>query len=117
MIDVLFVISAVITILYAHKDLTDDLKDDGGYLWFWSGRGITGLASGASLAVAPTYLGEVAPPLIRGSIGMTVALSLTFGILASVSVGYEEIFGGVSTWSLLFAPNLLPLLQILSACS
>jgi len=44
------------------------------------GRVLTGLASGASGVIAPTYLAEIAPPKQRGTIGTLNQLFITFGV-------------------------------------
>lgn len=59
MINMVYVISAAIIVPYAHDDLGVDPSDENGYMWFWTGRFVAGLASGGALAVTPAYLGNV----------------------------------------------------------
>jgi len=115
LIDAVFIISAAETFLYAENDLSVDTSNHSGYFLFWMGRFIVGLACGASTAVIPTYLGEIAPPLIRGAIGTSNQLTVCFGIVVSNAVGYSKIIGGINTWPLLFLPNAIPIVQLLTA--
>ena len=73
------------------------------------------MACGAATAVVPTYLGEIAPPLIRGAIGTSNQLTVVFSIVLSNAVGYNKLMGGTTTWPLLFLPNAIPILQLLTA--
>jgi len=51
------------------------------------GRLIVGFACGASTAVVPLYLGEIAPPSRRGGIGTLNQMVINVGILASQLAG------------------------------
>jgi len=46
-------------------------------------RFIVGLASGFSSVLVPVYLGEVAPPILRGTFGTCTQFSMVIGILMS----------------------------------
>ncbi|BFZ58138.1 Solute carrier 2, facilitated glucose transporter member 4 [Savitreella phatthalungensis] len=52
-----------------------------------AGRFVCGLASGCAMVVVPIYLGEIAPPESRGTIGTVTQLSVVLGILASMVAG------------------------------
>jgi len=109
------VLSAVIAFLFAEDKLGIPLNDPKGYWVFWSSRFIAGMGIGAETAVIPTYLGEIAPSTIRGAVGTFHQVMICFGIVVVNVMGYSGIMGGVSSWSLLFIPNALPLLQMMTA--
>ena len=115
MMDAVFVISAAETFLYADNDLGVDPSDDSGYILFWIGRLIVGIGCGIALSVVPTYLGEIAPPLIRGTIVTTFQLTICFAIIWADFAGFKHIIGGERTWPDLFLPNGISLLQLITA--
>jgi len=51
--------------------------------WIVFGRAIIGLAAGFASVVIPIYLGELAPPTLRGALGTLTQFSLVIGILVS----------------------------------
>ena len=51
-------------------------------------RAIIGVASGASTVLVPIYLGELAPPNLRGVIGTMTQFALVIGILFADVVGF-----------------------------
>ena len=55
--DLIFILSAAVTILYAIDVLGIHPSDSRGYPIFWTGRFIAGLGIGAETAIIPTYLG------------------------------------------------------------
>ena len=68
--------------------------------------------------MVPTYLGEISPPLIRGTIGTTNQLTVTIGIVIVQLLGYKNILGGADTWQYLFFANfILPIIQFLTICT
>lgn len=69
------------------------------------------------MVISFPYLGEIAPVLIRGTIGAAGAFAITSGNLLAAILGYDELLGGETNWWLLFAVNALPLLQLLTCCS
>mmetsp|Transcript_2616 Transcript_2616/g.4077 ORF Transcript_2616/g.4077 Transcript_2616/m.4077 type:complete len:572 (-) Transcript_2616:155-1870(-) len=71
-------------------------------------RIMVGLAGGTSTVVTPVYLGEIAPPHIKGSIGTMTQLSMVLGIMASVLVALP--FCTESQWRFIFVP--LPVLSL-----
>jgi SP family facilitated glucose transporter-like MFS transporter 3 len=64
-------------------------------------RGIIGLASGASSVVVPLYLGEMAPPNLRGVLGTMTQFALVIGIFAVDLVGF--VFANADQWRYMFA--------------
>mmetsp|Transcript_54638 Transcript_54638/g.67047 ORF Transcript_54638/g.67047 Transcript_54638/m.67047 type:complete len:534 (-) Transcript_54638:144-1745(-) len=88
------------------------------YIIFLVSRFIGGVGAGAGTAIAPTYLGEISPPLIRGQIGAVNQLMITFGIVFSTIIGYEKILGGDNTWPyLVLIPGVIPILQLFTLWS
>jgi len=63
-------------------------------------RAIIGVASGASTVLVPIYLGELAPPNLRGVIGTMTQFSLNTGILAADILGFP--FVNKKLWRCLY---------------
>ncbi|RSS83603.1 sugar porter family MFS transporter [Streptomyces sp. WAC06614] len=79
-----------------------------------AGRFLNGMAVGATSAVAPVLLAELAPARSRGSVITTYQLVLTVGVLAALALGVAWDPGG--HWRLLLAANaVLPAVQAVSA--
>jgi len=75
-------------------------------------RLIIGFASGLSSVVVPVYLGEIAPPTLRGTLGTCTQFALVIGILMSDIFAFP--FATVDMWRWLFAVTpLLCLFQML----
>ncbi|XP_039270078.2 facilitated trehalose transporter Tret1-2 homolog isoform X1 [Styela clava] len=55
-----------------------------GYAMLFSGRGLSGLATGMSFAVIPVYISEVSPAILRGTMGSIFSVLLALGL----PVGY-----------------------------
>mmetsp|Transcript_8005 Transcript_8005/g.11572 ORF Transcript_8005/g.11572 Transcript_8005/m.11572 type:complete len:659 (+) Transcript_8005:126-2102(+) len=64
-------------------------------------RIIIGFASGFSSVLVPIYLGELAPPTLRGTIGTLTQFALVSGILVSNLMGL--VFATETMWRALFA--------------
>lgn len=64
-------------------------------------RFIIGFASGFSSVLVPIYLGELAPPTLRGRLGTLTQFALVLGILASDILAFP--FATVSRWRFLFS--------------
>jgi len=64
-------------------------------------RFIIGFASGFSSVLVPIYLGELAPPTLRGTLGTLTQFALVTGILVSDLLAFP--FATLSKWRLLFA--------------
>ena len=75
-----------------------------------AGRLLTGLTAGVATVVAPTYVGEVCEPRIRGALGAAFQLLIVFGIFLSYLIGkYAQ-------WNhLAMASTALPVLWLLLA--
>jgi len=65
------------------------------------GRTIIGISSGASTVLVPIYLGELAPPNLRGIIGTMSQFALVVGILFADLVGF--VLADENKWRLMFA--------------
>ena len=63
-------------------------------------RVIIGIASGASTVLVPIYLGELAPPNLRGVLGTMTQFALVIGILFADLVGFE--LANPKGWRLMF---------------
>jgi MFS transporter, SP family, solute carrier family 2 (facilitated glucose transporter), member 3 len=63
-------------------------------------RFIIGFASGLSSVVVPVYLGEIAPPTLRGTLGTCTQFALVVGILASDLFAFP--FATADMWRYLF---------------
>ncbi|CCI48594.1 unnamed protein product [Albugo candida] len=82
------------------------------------GRFVVGFASGAVSVVVPLYLGELAPPNLRGALGTGYQFAMVIGILAAdiLAFGYSAPSEGVRHpgWRVLMGFTLVPaILQIL----
>ncbi|KAL7521252.1 hypothetical protein ACHAWX_007573 [Stephanocyclus meneghinianus] len=65
------------------------------------GRLVIGFASGFSTVLVPIYLGELAPPTLRGTLGTLTQFCLVFGILVSDLLAFP--FADEQRWRILFA--------------
>lgn len=80
---------------------------------FAIGRFVCGAASGFSSVTTPVYLGEIAPPVLRGAMATASQLALVTGILAADLIAFGQ---GTLTWRGVFAVSpLLALIQLLLA--
>lgn len=64
-------------------------------------RFIIGFASGISSVLVPIYLGELAPPTLRGTLGTMTQFAMVVGILVSDFFAFP--FATESKWRLLFS--------------
>jgi sugar porter (SP) family MFS transporter len=69
-------------------------------------RVIIGLAVGSASMVVPLYIGEVAPPRVRGALVSFNQLAITSGILASYLVDYG--LASSQNWRLMFGLAAVP---------
>ncbi|OQV18110.1 Solute carrier family 2, facilitated glucose transporter member 3 [Hypsibius exemplaris] len=72
------------------------------------GRFLAGLNSGVIGCVTPTYLNEIAPDHLRGSIGGFFELSVVFAIWVSTIIGMPSIWGNMEQWPILLAVAAVP---------
>lgn len=86
--------------------------------WLIPARCIIGFAAGVSSVVVPVYLGEIAPPTLRGTLGTFTQFALVIGILFSdicafplaTASGWRYLFGvtpALCVVQLLVSPFLL----------
>ena len=76
-------------------------------LWFLIVlRFVIGLAVGSASMAVPLYIGEVAPPRVRGALVSFNQLALTTGILASFLVDYA--LSSSADWRLMFGLATIP---------
>ena len=77
-------------------------------------RFIIGFASGISSVLVPIYLGELAPPSLRGTFGTLTQFALVIGILFSDLVAF--VFSTELLWRVMFSiTSIITLLQLLFA--
>lgn len=77
-------------------------------------RLIIGAASGISTVIVPIYLGELAPPTLRGTLGTLTQFALVVGILISDLFAFP--FANQEKWRLLFAVTaIVAFMQLLCA--
>jgi sugar porter (SP) family MFS transporter len=69
-------------------------------------RVIIGIAVGSASMVVPLYIGEIAPPRIRGALVSFNQLAITTGILASYLVDYR--LASSENWRLMFGLAAIP---------
>lgn len=82
--------------------------------WLIVARFIIGFASGIAMVVVPVYLGEIAPPTLRGTLGTCTQFAIVIGILFSNLVAFP--LATPSGWRYMFAIGpLLSILQLLSS--
>lgn len=74
-------------------------------------RFIIGLAVGSSSMVVPLYIGEVAPPRLRGALVSLNQLAITMGILVSYLTDYG--LAQHHNWRLMFGLAVIPALILL----
>ena len=77
--------------------------------WLLPGRFLVGFASGLSSVVVPVYLGEIAPPTLRGTLGTCTQFALVIGSLFSSIVAFP--LATEQRWRYLFL--LTPILCVL----
>ncbi len=81
-------------------------------------RILGGLAVGAASIISPAYIGEIAPPRIRGRLISLQQLAIVLGLffaffsnysLATIAGGASEVmWGGYQTWQWMFWVELIP---------
>jgi len=76
------------------------------YLYCLIGRCIIGFAGGGATCVVPTYLGEISPTRVRGTIGSLNQLCICFGILVSEALAKKGWL--LDDWKLLLALTAVP---------
>lgn len=75
-------------------------------------RFIVGIASGFASVLVPVYLGELAPPVLRGTFGTCTQFAMVIGILATDCLAFSL----AENWRVLFGVTpVLAIIQLLSA--
>jgi sugar porter (SP) family MFS transporter len=80
---------------------------------FWTllvARIVIGLAVGSASMTVPLYIGEMAPPRIRGALVSLNQLAITSGILASYLVDYA--LASSANWRLMFGLAVIPAVML-----
>lgn len=62
------------------------------------GRLLVGLASGLTTATLPMYLAEIAPLVLRGTLGVFCAVGVTGGVVVGQVFSLRYIFGTAELW-------------------
>lgn len=73
------------------------------------GRAVIGAATGVTMSTVPVYLGELAPPTLRGTIGTMTQFSLVVGIFFADLMAF--IFGNDHQWRIMYL-----FIAVLGAC-
>ena len=73
-----------------------------------TGRTMCGIASGAATVIVPMYLGEIAPPQVRGALGTCFQLLACVGILLAQILGLPAYLGTDLLWPLYFGLSIVP---------
>ena len=71
-----------------------------GLLLMLVGRVVAGMASGATTVVTPIYLGELAPPHLRGAFGVMFQLACVAALLCAQVLGLPSLLGTSTLWPL-----------------
>lgn len=74
-------------------------------------RVLIGIGVGSASMVVPLYIGEVAPPRIRGALVSFNQLAITLGIVVSYLVDYG--LASTANWRLMFGLAVIPALILL----
>lgn len=80
--------------------------------WLVPARFITGFASGLATVLVPVYLGEMAPPTLRGTLGTLSQFAMVIGILVSDLLAFP--LATEQNWRYLFAVT--PVLAVAQVC-
>lgn len=79
------------------------------------GRFVVGFSCGLYTGLTPMYNSEIAPPSIRGAVGMCNQLGVTIALLVSQVLGLDSLLGTTTLWPLLLALTAVaPLIQLIT---
>lgn len=82
--------------------------------WLIVARLLIGFASGVAMVVVPVYLGEIAPPTLRGTLGTCTQFAIVIGILASNIAAFP--LATATRWRYLFMISpLLSVIQLMAS--
>ncbi|EQC31526.1 hypothetical protein SDRG_10700 [Saprolegnia diclina VS20] len=80
--------------------------------WLILGRFLVGFAAGIVSVVVPLYLGELAPPNLRGALGTGYQFGVVLGILAAdiMAFGFSDYSTGIAHpgWRFMFGFTIIP---------
>ncbi|RHY57937.1 hypothetical protein DYB34_000213 [Aphanomyces astaci] len=89
--------------------------------WLMAGRFLVGFAAGTVSVVVPLYLGELAPPNLRGALGTGYQFGVVLGILAAdlLAFGFSDVSDGFARpgWRFMFGFTAIPALLQLALAS
>ena len=80
----------------------------GSYEMIIIGRLLIGIACGLYTGLVPLFVSEILPVRLRGSIGIFNQLSITLGILFSMTLGLNGVLGSINSWPILICFTILP---------
>jgi len=83
-------------------------------LWLVVARFVIGFASGVAMVVVPVYLGEIAPPTLRGTLGTCTQFAIVIGILVSNVLAFPLATATGWRYLLMLSP-LLSIVQLLAS--
>mmetsp|Transcript_16865 Transcript_16865/g.26828 ORF Transcript_16865/g.26828 Transcript_16865/m.26828 type:complete len:696 (+) Transcript_16865:31-2118(+) len=106
--NLLFMLSGFVSLLYTFNVFGAIDEPSTSLIYFLFSRVVSGVASGISTALVPTYLGEISPAIIRGQIGTMNAFVNGFGILFAELICFEYLLGVSSRWRYIFTLNIIP---------
>jgi MFS family permease len=69
-----------------------DLSNLGGLYMLFIGRGVFGMGVGFCMHSLPSYISEISPPKLRGTLVGMIELAITFGILLGPSINSFHFF-------------------------
>ena len=78
--------------------LTGSCSASFGVVLMLVGRVLAGCASGATTVVVPIYLGELAPPHVRGTLGVMFQVACVAAMLVAQVLGLPTLLGTQSLW-------------------
>jgi len=86
--------------VYIVAAVVQALSAEFGLAFMLMGRAIAGIASGAATVIVPTYLGEVAPAHLRGTLGTIFQLTCALFMLVAQVLGLPQFMGRRHLWEI-----------------
>jgi len=72
------------------------------------GRAVSGAAAGATTVAVPMYLGEIAPPHLRGALGTMFQLTACVAMLGAQVIGLPSLLGTRQLWPIFVLISAVP---------
>lgn len=94
--------------IYIVAAVVQALSAEFGLAFMLMGRAIAGVASGAATVIVPTYLGEVAPAHLRGTLGTIFQLTCALFMLIAQVLGLPSLMGRKNIWSFYMLVSIPP---------